>query len=132
MLFVVARERGISSKAVVKEAIEDAEGAVSRLDEVDVDGLRVVEDDTTERASGSRLERVESLVRRRRLSSSLLLLEAAELPVNLLHMMADDCSQDRGGADALLLQSGAGNGSGANEMSLLVGYAGYIAADSRK
>lgn len=113
----------------MKEAIEDAEGAESRLD---VDGLRVVDDDTTERASGSRLERVESLVRRRRLSSSLLLLEAAELPVNLLHMMVEDCSQDRGGADALLLQSSAGNGSGANEMSLLVGYAGYIAVDSRK
>jgi hypothetical protein len=37
-----------------------------------------------------------------------------------------------GGAGALLLQSRAGNGSGANEMSLLVGYAGYIAADRRK
>jgi hypothetical protein len=89
-LFVVARERGISSKAVVKEAIEEADGAVSRLE---LDGLRVVDDDTTERASDSRsrLERVESLVRRRRLSSSLLLLEAAELPVNLLHMMLAGC-----------------------------------------
>jgi hypothetical protein len=87
VLFVVARERGISSKAVVKEAIEEADGAVSRLE---LDGLRVVADDTTERASDSwsRLERVESLGRRRRrLSSSLLLLEAAELPVNRLHMM---------------------------------------------
>ena len=122
----------MSSKAVVKEAMELDEGAASRRDVEE--GLRVDVDDTMDRVSGSRsrFERVESLVRRRRLSSSLLLLEAAELPVNLLHMMADDCSQDRGGADALLLQSGAGNGSGANEMNLLVGYAGYIAVDSRK
>jgi hypothetical protein len=83
-VFVVVRERGISSKAVAKEAIE--EGAVSRRE-----GLRVDGDDTTDResASRSRFERVESLVRRRRLSSSLVLLEAAELPVNLLHMMLD-------------------------------------------
>jgi hypothetical protein len=86
-LFVVVRERGISSKAVAKDAIEDEEGAVSRLD----GGLRVDVDDTTDRASGSRsrFERVESLVRRRRLSSSLLLLDEPELPVNLLHMMLE-------------------------------------------
>jgi hypothetical protein len=102
VLFVGARERGISSKAVVKEAIEDDEGAVSRRE---VEGLRVVDEDTTERASGSRsrLERVESLVRRRRLSSSLVLFEAAELPVNLLHMVLEGCSQDGGGCGCLVI-----------------------------
>lgn len=76
----------MSSKAVTNDAIE--EGAVSRRD-----GLRVEVDETTDRASKSlsRFERVESPVRRRRLSSSLSLLEAEEplslLPVNLLHMM---------------------------------------------
>jgi hypothetical protein len=83
---VLARERGISSKAVAKDAIE--EGAVSRRE---LEGLRVEVDDTTDRASASRsrFERVESLVRRRRPSSSLLLLEALELPVNRLHMMLE-------------------------------------------
>ena len=79
----------MSSKAVVKEAMELDEGAASRRDVEE--GLRVDVDDTMDRVSGSRsrFERVESLVRRRRLSSSLLLLEAAELPVNLLHMVVD-------------------------------------------
>ena len=65
------------------------DGAASRRDVEE--GLRVDVDDTMDRVSGSRsrFERVESLVRRRRLSSSLLLLEAAELPVNLLHMVVD-------------------------------------------
>ena len=85
LLFVFVRGGGISSKAVAKDPIE--EGAVSRRE---LEGLRVDVDDTTDResASRSRFERVESLVRRRRLSSSLLLLEAAEL-VNLLHMMPE-------------------------------------------
>ena len=98
----MARERGISSKAVVNEAIDDDDGAVSRLE---LGGLRAVDDDTTERASGSRsrLERVESLVRRRRLSSSLLLLEAAELPVNLLHMMLGGCCVLRGARGCVVI-----------------------------
>jgi hypothetical protein len=64
------------------------EGAVSRRD-----GFRVDVDETTERVSVllSRFARVDSLVRRRRLSS--LSFEADEppspLPVNLLHMLLD-------------------------------------------
>jgi hypothetical protein len=78
----------MSSKAVAKDAME--EGAGSRRD-----GFRVDVDETTDRMSEllSRFERVESLVRWRRLSSSLSLLGADEplslLPVNLLHMMLD-------------------------------------------
>lgn len=86
LVFVVARERGISSKAVANDTID--EPAVSRRV---LGGLRVDVEETTDlvspAASRSRFERVESLVRRRRLSSSLELLEAADVPVNLLHMM---------------------------------------------
>jgi len=77
----------MSSKAVAKDAIE--EGAGSRRD-----GFRVDVDETTDlvSASLSRLERVESLVRWRRLSSSVCF-GADEplslLPVNLLHMVLD-------------------------------------------
>jgi hypothetical protein len=76
----------MSSKAVANDAME--EGAGSRRD-----GFRVDVDETTDRMSEllSRFERVESLVRWRRLSSSLSLLGADEplslLPVNLLHMV---------------------------------------------
>jgi hypothetical protein len=80
----------MSSKAVVKEAVED--GAVSRRE---IEGLRVEVDETTERVSGSRLERVESPVRRRRASSSLELCEADELPVNRLHMVMDAAQRAR-------------------------------------
>lgn len=82
----MALARGMSSKAVAKDAID--EGAVSRRE-----GLRVEVEETTDRRSESlsRLERVESVVGRRRRSSSLSLFEADEplslLPVNLLHMM---------------------------------------------
>lgn len=89
-MFGAARERGMSSNAVVKEAVD--EGAVSRLES---EGLRVDVEETTERVSGSRsrsrLERVESLVvvvRRRRASSSFGDCEAPEEPVSLLHMVA--------------------------------------------
>jgi hypothetical protein len=81
----LALARGMSSKAVAKDAME--EGGPSRRE-----GLRVDVDETTDRKSESlsRFVRVDSLVRRRRLSSSLSF-GADEplslLPVNLLHMM---------------------------------------------
>lgn len=80
----------MSSRAVAKEAVE--EGAVSRRE---LDGFRVDVDETTERVSGSRLERVDSLVRRRRASSSLEDCEAAEVPVRRLHMMMDAAQRAR-------------------------------------
>jgi hypothetical protein len=85
----------MSSKAVAKDAMP--EGAGSRRD-----GFRVDVDETTDRMSEllSRFERVESLVRWRRLSSSLSLLGADEplslLPVNLLHMVLDRLRGARG------------------------------------
>jgi hypothetical protein len=83
----------MSSKAVAKDAIE--EGTGSRRD-----GFRVDVDETTDlvSASLSRFERVDSLVRRRRLSSSLSF-GADEplslLPVNLLHMMLNRLGRAR-------------------------------------
>lgn len=92
-----ARGRGaMSSRAVLNEAVDEA--AVSRRE---LEGLRVDVDETRERVSGSlsrsRLERVESMERRRRGSSSLLVCDAAEAPVSLLHMMAEAAQWAAGG-----------------------------------